>query len=278
MMILVASLPSRGRPGPLAPDIADSPSESLFVQSSTVALNRDFPGRDISFLLVDARTGRLLASRWDNSDAPIPLGSLVKPFTALAYDVQHASQYPIHTCRGIPSGCWRLGGHGNVDLRKAIAYSCNSYFRVLTEDLRWGDVATTATHFGLETPDRGAIGAALAGLGPQWRISPLRMARAYVDLVGLRQEPPVTLIVEGMAESARGGTGSEVDQALRRHKALVKTGTAMCTHSPRAPGDGFTVALVPADDPKILLMVCVHGVPGARAARIAGQMLRRIED
>jgi len=38
------------------------------------------------------------------------------------------------------------------------------------------------------------------------------------------------------------------------------------------------VALTPPDNPQILLMVRVHGVPGAQAAKTAGQMLRRIED
>jgi hypothetical protein len=58
----------------------------------------------------------------------------------------------------------------------------------------------------------------------------------------------------------------------------VKTGTAACSHSPRAPGDGFAVVLVPAANPQFLLMVRVHGVPGSQAAKTAGQMLRRIEN
>lgn len=62
-----------------------SSNSSLFAQSAAQALANDFPSRDISFLLVDAHTGRVLASRWDNPDSPIPMGSLLKPFTALAY-------------------------------------------------------------------------------------------------------------------------------------------------------------------------------------------------
>lgn len=85
-------------------------------------------------------------------------------------------------------------------------------------------------------------------------------------------------ILDGMALSARHGTGAEVHRALSFPDALVKTGTASCTHSPHSPGDGFTVVLMPADDPQILLMVRVHGVPGAQAAKTTGQMLRRIED
>jgi hypothetical protein len=38
------------------------------------------------------------------------------------------------------------------------------------------------------------------------------------------------------------------------------------------------VALVPAEQPEFLLMVRVHGVPGAKAAVTAGHMLSRIEE
>ena len=259
-------------------DRADSSETSLFAQSAAEALNRGFPRRDVSFLLLDAHTGRVLASRWDHPDAPIPMGSLVKPFTALAYGEQHDFQYPGHTCRGTATGCWLPRGHGDVDLTTAIAYSCNSYFRMLTENLTAAEVSPTARRFGLDPPRRDAAGPQLAGLGAHWRTSPLRMARAYVELVHQRQNPGVGQVLNGMAQSARHGTGAEVHRVLAFPDVLVKTGTAACTHSRHAAGDGFTVVLVPADDPQILLMVRVHGVPGALAAKTAGQMLRRIED
>jgi hypothetical protein len=52
---------------------------SLFAQSAAQALDRDFPSRDVSFLLLDAHTGSVLAARWDHPDTPIPMGSLLKP-------------------------------------------------------------------------------------------------------------------------------------------------------------------------------------------------------
>jgi len=275
---LLALSPSGSHAGPSAADRADDSEASLFAQSAAVALNRGFPSRDISFLLLDAHTGRVLASRWDHPDRPIPMGSLVKPFTALAYGEEHEFRYPGHTCRGTATGCWLPRGHGNVDLTAAIAYSCNSYFRMLTENLTAADVSPTANRFGLDPPRRDAAGPQLAGLGTHWRISPLRMARAYLELVRRREQPGVSQILDGMAQSAGHGTGAEVHRAFPVSDALVKTGTAACTHSRHAPGDGFAVALVPADDPQILLMVRVHGVPGSQAAKTAGQMLRRIED
>ena len=274
-LILLTPVVSRSRPDTQQVTAALT---SLFAQSAAQALNRDFPDTNVSFLLLDAQTGQLLASRWERANAPIPLGSLAKPFAALAYGEQHEFHYPSHTCRGSQTGCWRPGGHGTVDLTSAIAFSCNSYFRFLTSDLTAADVSPTASQFGLELPDRDTHGAELAGLGPQWRISPLRMAHAYVGLLGVHHQPAVRQILAGMQQSALRGTGAEVDRALQSQTALVKTGTAACTHSRPAPGDGFAVALVPAEDPRLLLMVRVHGVPGSVAARTAGKMLRRIEE
>jgi cell division protein FtsI/penicillin-binding protein 2 len=271
MLLLLAILivPSRGRSN------AGARSASLFAQSASQALNRDFPDKNVSFLVIDAHTGDILASRWDQPETPIPLGSLLKPFAALAYGQHHNFHYPTHICRGIDSGCWRPAGHGEVELSSAIAYSCNSYFRMLTVDMNSADMRQVSSHFDLELPDRETAGASLAGLGPEWRISPLRMARAYIELVHQGSRPGVAQILSGMRDSGLHGTGAAVDRSLRG-LALVKTGTAICTHARHAPGDGFTVALIPADDPKILLLVRVHGVPGAVAAKNAGQMLRKI--
>ena len=275
LLLLFLPFPLRGGPGL---EGAAPASSSLFAQSAGRSLNRDFPSSGISFLLIDATTGKVLASRWEDAETPIPMGSLEKPFAALAYGAQHDFHFPVHTCRGTASGCWRPSGHGKLDLSSAIAYSCNSYFRVLTSDLRTADMATTAMRFGLEAPDPEASGTAFAGFGSGWRVSPMRMAQAYVNLLQQKQNPAVRQILIGMAQSALQGTGAGVNRYLGYARALVKTGTAACTHQRHAPGDGFAVALIPADDPRELLMVRVHGVPGSEAAKIAAQMLRRIED
>ena len=271
-------LPVGGDTGAQAADHVNPLRTSLFAQSAEALLNRDFPSKAISYLLLDAQTGKVLASRWDQPLVPIPLGSLVKPFTALAYGEHHAFRYPVHICRGSATGCWFPRGHGSVDLSSAIAYSCNSYFRALTAGMTAADVSSTAIRFGLEPPTPRSAGAVLAGLGNRWRISPLNMARAYLELVRRRDQPGVREVWAGMAQSAQHGTGAEVDRELPYPNGLVKTGTAPCTHPNRAPGDGFSIVLVPSGETQILLMVRAHGVPGAQAAKIAGQMLRRLEE
>src|SRR5258708_30281900 len=130
---------------------------------------------------------------------------------------------------------------------------------MLTANMSATDVLPIAKSFGLQSPAPESSAASLAGVGTHWLISPLSMAKAYLELIRRRGQPGVRQVLAGMAQSARRGTGAEVDRALEYPDALVKTGTAPCTHSRRAPGDGFVIAMMPAGDPQILLMVRMHG-------------------
>ena len=254
------------------------PPKSLFAQSAVQILDREFRDEAVSYLLFDARTANLLSSHWEDPARPVPLGSLIKPFTALAYAETHDFQYPAYVCKGEASGCWQLHPHGKLDIVSAIAVSCNSHFRDLAANLRGEQLLPTTNRFGLEPPDSDLAGPDLMGLGDRWLISPLHMARAYLELYRRRDQPGVREILAGMARSAQHGTGAGVGRALKHSDALVKTGTAPCTHLRPAPADGFVVAMVPADQPEILLMIRVHGAAGAKASVTAGRMLRRMEE
>jgi cell division protein FtsI/penicillin-binding protein 2 len=260
------------------PQEQDSLPKTLFSQSAIRILDSEFQDPGISYLLFDARTQVLLSSRWEDAARPIALGSLVKPFTALAYVEAHNFEYPTHLCKGEASGCWQVHPHGELDIVSAIAVSCNSYFRALAASLKGEQLLSTASTFGFDAPNPELSGDSLMGLGEQWRISPLHMAHAYLELYRRRDQPGVRELLSGMAQSAQRGTGAGVGRALKPTEALVKTGTAPCAHIPSAPADGFVVALVPANQPEILLMIRVHGVAGAKAALTAGRMLKRMEE
>jgi hypothetical protein len=72
-----------------------------------------------------------------------------------------------------------------------------------------------------------------------------------------------------MALAAKSGTAK-----LAGADALMKTGTAPCTHADEAPGDGFALALFPGRDPAFVILVRVHGTTGANAASTAGRILK----
>ncbi|HUK86660.1 MAG TPA: hypothetical protein VLT85_03270 [Terriglobales bacterium] len=268
-LIAVVALAAPLRPaGPAAPD-------ALFGQAAARILARDFAAPQVSYLLLDARSGALLAARWEDPEQPVPVGSLIKPFTALAYGAAHHYDFPVYRCDG--RVCWLPRGHGRLGIQEAVAHSCNSYFAQLAAQLHPRDVDAVLARFGLEGPAEQVPPAALIGEGNHWRVPPLALMRAYVELARRRGEEGVREVVAGMALSARLGTGEGVNRALGGEAALSKTGTAPCVHQPRAPGDGYAMVLYPAESPRLALLVRLHGEPGSHAAATAGKMLRDLE-
>ena len=246
----------------------------ILSQTAKAALERNFPSPEISYLLMDA-SGNLLAERWASQEAVSP-GSLVKPFLAVAYGEQYGGQFPIVRCLGTRSRCWLPRGHGPIGLEEAIAQSCNAYFLELADGLDRGRAAQTFARYGLAGPAAGATRESLVGLGTAWKETPLALAKAYLQLEREQRSAIQSRIVKGMLGSAAHGTAREVDAALGGDAALAKTGTAVCSHRPQGAADGFTAVLYPAAQPRLLLLVRVHGVTGAESAKVAGAMLRSL--
>jgi cell division protein FtsI/penicillin-binding protein 2 len=167
-------------------------------------------------------------------------------------------------------------GHGRIGMAEALGYSCNAYFRQLAERVSREDIEQVALRYGIRGHLASLSAPALVGLGSELEIPPEQIARAYIELAGHSGAPGVAELLQGMELSARAGTASAIQKSLLGAPALAKTGTAPCIHRARAPGDGYTIVLYPADSPHLALLVRVHGVPGARAASVAGAMLRTI--
>jgi cell division protein FtsI/penicillin-binding protein 2 len=246
-------------------------SASLPDQSAAIILERGFPDPGISYLLLDATSGRVICSRWVHAAEPVPVGSLVKPFTALAYGATHNFEFPAVTCKGEESRCWLPQGHGRMELKTAIAHSCNAYFLELASGVQRESLDAVTQRFSLASPDLGSGPATLIGLGSMWRISPLAIALAYLELPARSTEPAVGTLLAGMALSAKSGTGRGAGAG-----AYVKTGTAQCLAEQRHAGDGFAIALYPTNTPRFALLVRVHGVPGAQAASVCGRMRKAL--
>jgi cell division protein FtsI/penicillin-binding protein 2 len=246
----------------------------LLAQTATAALERNFTSPDLSYLLMDA-SGSVLAERW-YAQQPVSPGSLVKPFLAIAYGEQHGGQFPTVRCLGSRDRCWLPGGHGSLGLEEAIAQSCNAYFLELAAGLDHTRAAQTFARYGLAGPPASAATESLVGLGSAWKESPLALAKAYLQLEKEQHSPMQSRIVKGMSGSASRGTARAVDAALGSNAALAKTGTAACSHTPQGAADGFTVVLYPAAQPRLLLLVRVHGAAGAESAKVAGAMLRSL--
>ncbi|MBS1872966.1 MAG: hypothetical protein JSU00_07110 [Acidobacteria bacterium] len=216
------------------------------------------------FVLLRTSDGATVARRWSAPAAPAPLGSLVKPFLALAYGETHEQQYPELTCEG----CWLPRGHGRIPIGDALAYSCNSYFKQLVERMDREAVRRTALRYGLDAP-ADASADVLIGRYGVWRAAPETIAAAYMELTARRAEPGVPMVLGAMRRCARLGTAAAVNA-----RVAAKTGTAPCVHN-GAPGDGLLTALFPLEHFDYVLLVRAHAMPGAECARRASPFLRQ---
>src|ERR1017187_504241 len=107
---------------------------------------RELPAGVEYILLQDVSA---IASRWGDAGVAAPLGSLVKPFVALAYGEGNAFRYPVFEC----AGCWLPRGHGRIGITEAIAQSCNAYFMQLARAAASGDIERVADRYGLQAPE-----------------------------------------------------------------------------------------------------------------------------
>ncbi len=247
----------------------------LHSQSAAIVLRRDFSDPGLSFLLLNDK-GEVIAQRWPAPERDTPVGSLIKPFLAVAYGRTHDS-FPIFHCHG-KKACWLPRGHGELGVTQAIAVSCNSYFHQLLTGAEPGFAMETLKSYGLTWQDSsGRDKAEIFEEGLGWQAAPLPLAHAYLDLLNDSGDESVAAVLKGMALSARSGTASAADSELHGVRALAKTGTAPCVHQKKAPGDGLAVLMVPADQPRLLLLVRVHGKPGSVAAAVAGRMIAAVE-
>ncbi len=245
-------------------------------QTAQAVLDSKFPQLPLSFLLLDAHSGAVLAERWPDAATPVPIGSLIKPFTAMAW---HATSraFPVVDCHGKRDACWRPHGHGRMSLQTAITQSCNAYFVALGRDLTVSQANLVLSAYHLPPVNASDKAMALAGLSPSWQGTPHQIAAAYLELEANAVRDHFRPLLEGMRQSGETGTARAVSAVFPDTPVLAKTGTAPCRHTPRATADGFTVLFFPAEDPRLFLLVREHGVTGAESAAVAGQMLRALE-
>lgn len=237
------------------------------------ALDQNFSSPELTYLLLDGN-GQILDTQWpEGLQSLLSPGSLVKPWLALAYGEQHDSVFPHANCHGTADRCWLPRGHGTMTLTSALGYSCNAYFFALAPAVDRTRAIRTLERYGLRGPSETAPDEALVGLSSGWQETPLALARAFLQLSRERNQPLQKRILGGMADSARSGTARALGDALGAHAVLAKTGTARCAHHRQASGDGYTIALYPADQPRYVLLVRQHGSTGAVTAHTAARML-----
>lgn len=242
-----------------------------------------------SVVMINAKDDHILASL--NSDPILkenyPPGSLMKVFTLIAYSQTHRT-FPKFSCPPTlardPQGCWDRNGHGQVDAQKALAYSCNVYFRQLAEQTSPEVFERVLKEFGILTEDlndQELLRKLMVGITMDVKVCPERLLHAYSFLFNNAKRSLVsaevrTLIRNGMAEGARHGTSTEA--SIQAGVPLLgKTGTSLLLQNDQidySRTQGWWIGLYPVDDPQVAIMTFVRNGRGATdAAPVGGKAL-----
>lgn len=221
-------------------------------------------------LLIAEREGIPQPVSFGDAEQPLPLGSLVKPFLALAYGEATGGRFPTVDCPG-GERCWLPAGHGELGLEAALRESCNRYFDELAREVPRERLASVAARLGLPAPPPDAPPEVLWGLGDWWKIAPTAMLAAYRELARRRADPLVAGVLAGLAAAADRGTAAGVGKGVPA-QGFAKTGTAPCAHG-LGGGDGFAAVVYPADNPRYTMLLRIHGRTGRVAAEASGAVL-----
>ena len=128
-----------------------------------------------------------------------PPGSVFKPIPALlGLKKNIISENTEIFCTGSTSladrnyYCWKKGGHGRVNLKKAIKESCDCYFYELAKKINIDDLSDLATALGLNKIYKIGLSNAQRGLVPnkKWK-------KSYLDQGWYQGETLITCIGQG---------------------------------------------------------------------------------
>lgn len=238
-----------------------------------------------SAVLIDAKDDHILASL--NSDPILkeshPPGSLMKIFTLMAYSQTHR-MFPKFSCPATlardPQGCWDRNGHGSVDAQKALAYSCNVYFRQLSEQTSPEVFERVLKQFGILTEDlndQELLRKLMVGVTMDFKVPPQRLLHAYSSFFNNANHFSVSpevrnLIRSGLAEGANHGTSTQA-RTQAGVPMLGKTGTSLMMANNQidySRTQGWWIGLYPVDDPEVAIMTFVRNGRGATDAAPAG--------
>jgi cell division protein FtsI/penicillin-binding protein 2 len=199
-------------------------------------------------------------------------------------------------------GCWNWAGHGTIDLRRALAVSCNPYFQWVGEQLGYEKVQRYAHLLGLGEPSGINLTGETAGFVPAFvkpeavphlsshadgiETSAVQLAVLISATVngGVIVKPqvsgpvdfeprerwrlPETTRLEGLAAGFAGAVNEGSASAAFDAEVAVAGKTGTCAQL------GWFASYAPADHPELVVVVFLKHGSGHGASAVAGRIFR----
>jgi penicillin-binding protein 2 len=207
----------------------------------------------------------------------------------------------VYNCQ---KGCSMWPGHGPIDLRRALAASCNPYFEWVGESLGYEKIRKYAQLLGLGEPSGINLTGETAGRVPEFvrpeLVGHLSSHAAGIETSAIQLAVLVSAIVNGgiVFQPQVGGAagfapherwrlpeGTRLDGLAEGFLSAVNEGTATGSFDPDVVVAGKTgtcanlgwfASYAPADRPSLVLVVFLRGGSGPQASGVAGRIFQEI--
>jgi penicillin-binding protein 2 len=254
-----------------------------------------------SALAMDPHTGRVIAVvnpslGVERAYQPCSVFKIVVGLAGLSEGV--ITPQTQYTCRG--GSCWLWPGHGPIDLRRALAVSCNPYFEWVGEQVGYATVQRYARLLGLGAPSgvnlQKETGGALPIFVPPSLVGHVSshakgVATSAVQLGVLisatinggtvytpqlapaqgfvprpRWQLPETTVISGLADGFLGAVNEGSASTAFDPDIIVAGKTGTCA------GVGWLASYAPAENPRIVIVTFVKPGSGHLASTVAGRI------
>ena len=268
------------------------------------ACKRALGKRAGSVVAMDPRSGRVLA--------------LVNPHYGLTRAYQPCSVFKIvvglaglsegvitpSSAYNCAKGCWMWPGHGTIDLRRALAVSCNPYFEWIGEQLGYPQIQRYSTLLGLGAP----TGINMAGEAPgrvPFLVRPAEVGHLSSHAAGIttsavqvavllsatinggivyqpqlakgdgftpreRWRLPAQTVYKGLADGFLSAVNEGSATGAFDPNVLVAGKTGSCSRV------GWFASYAPADRPEVVIVVFLLGGNGHGASDVAGAIYQTL--
>ncbi len=201
-------------------------------------------------------------------------------------------------------GCWIRSGHGPIDLRRALAVSCNPYFEWVGRQLGYATIRRYAHLLGLGEPSGINLTGEAAGRIPA-AVRPTAVGRLSSHATGIRTSAVQLAVL--ISATINGGVvlqpmlsgpddfarrerwrlpeGTKLDELAGGFLAAVNEGSASAAFDPGVAVAGKTgtcsslgwfASYAPAGHPELVLVVFLRGGSGHKAAAVASGVFREL--
>jgi cell division protein FtsI/penicillin-binding protein 2 len=201
-------------------------------------------------------------------------------------------------------GCWLWSGHGSIDLRRALAVSCNPYFEWVGEQLGYETIQRYAHLLGLGEPSGINLTGETAGRVPSvvrpGAVGHLSSHAAGIEATAVQLAVLVSATLNGgsILKPQISGPSDFVPRERWRlpettrfeglaagFAAAVNEGSASAAFDPEVSVAGKTgtcsrlgwfAAYAPAEDPQLVVVVFLRRGSGHGASAVAGRIFREL--